>query len=350
MIKSTTLYTSETPLVSICCSTYNHEKFISDALDGFLIQKCNFPVEILIHEDCSTDNTAAIIKEYQKNYPNLIKPIFQKENQYSKGIKPFTQLLYPRATGKYIALCEGDDYWTDPLKLQKQVEFLEANPEYTFCVGGFKKIYNHKQETVNIIKTPFSISKHEKGFSFELKDQKKDRLTKILTVVFKHDKHILIQLTRYKYNLDVNLFYHLLKNGKGFYFNEIMGVYRIHDGGVYSKKHGQINNIGAYKVFKELYQINQDEYSRYHYIRSAVALLSYNLFHTYPGNKFQKKLQLYFEVVYLIRSFRDLKFLITVFLSPKLKSKTKELWKYLANIRVNLQNQKEKNIGVINLN
>jgi glycosyltransferase involved in cell wall biosynthesis len=342
MIESTTLYTSEAPLVSICCSTYNHEKFISETLDGFLIQKCNFPVEILIHEDCSTDNTAGIIKEYQKKYPNLLNPVFQKENQYSKGIKPFTQLLYPRAKGKFIALCEGDDYWTDPFKLQKQVDFLEANPDYTFCVGGFKKIYNHKQETVHIIKTPSSFPTHVKGFSFDLDDQKKDRLTKILTVVLRNDKQILNHLAKYKFNLDVNLFYHLLKSGKGFYFTEIMGVYRIHDGGVYSKKHGEINNIAAYKVYKELYQINKDEYSRYHYIRSAVALLSYNLFHPYPDNNFLKKMQLYFEVINLIRSIRDLKFLITVFLSPKLKSKTKGLGKYAANLKINMQNHKEK--------
>ncbi len=173
MIESTTLYTSEAPIVSICCSTYNHEKFICEALDGFLIQKCNFPVEILIHEDCSTDNTAAIIKEYQQKYPHLIKPVFQKENQYSKGIKPFTHLLYPRARGKYIALCEGDDYWTDPYKLQKQVDVLEASQEYMFCLGGYKIIYQNKQESINVILAQSEANDNENGYPFTLNDQKK---------------------------------------------------------------------------------------------------------------------------------------------------------------------------------
>ena len=228
MIDSTTLYPSEKPLVSICCSTYNHEKFIGEALDGFLIQKCNFPVEILIHEDCSTDNTAGVIKEYQKRFPAIIKPVFQKENQYSKGVKP-SQLLFPRAKGKYIAFCEGDDYWTDSCKLQKQVEFLEENPEYALCVGGYKQINNYTQKSDNIIKIPSGINKNEKGFPFTLNDQKKIWLTQPLTAVFKNDKNVIYHLLKYQNRRDTNLFYHLLKTGKGFYFTEILGVYRIHE-------------------------------------------------------------------------------------------------------------------------
>ena len=94
-----------------------------------MVQKTNFPIEILIHDDASTDGTADIIREYEAQYPDIIKPIYQTENQYSKGINPGFEFLFPRARGKYIALCEGDDYWTDTLKLQKQVEFLEGNKE-----------------------------------------------------------------------------------------------------------------------------------------------------------------------------------------------------------------------------
>lgn len=120
-------------VVSICCITYNHVNYICDAIEGFLMQKTTFPFEILIHDDASTDGTADIILEYEKRYPDLIFPIYQKENQYSKGISISATYQFPRARGKYIALCEGDDYWTDPLKLQKQVDFLEANPEYSMC-------------------------------------------------------------------------------------------------------------------------------------------------------------------------------------------------------------------------
>jgi glycosyltransferase involved in cell wall biosynthesis len=121
------------PLVSICCITYNHENFIRDAIEGFLMQDTTFPVEILINDDASTDKTAHIIREYEKNYPDVIFPIYQSVNQRSKGIKPNPTFNYPRTRGKYIALCEGDDYWTDPLKLQKQVEFLEGNEEFSAC-------------------------------------------------------------------------------------------------------------------------------------------------------------------------------------------------------------------------
>ena len=117
-------------LVSICCITYNHAPYIRQCLDGFIMQKTNFKYEILIHDDASTDGTADIIREYEAKYPDIFKPIYQTENQYSKGKNISATYNWPRAIGKYIAQCEGDDYWTDPLKLQKQVDFLEANPAY----------------------------------------------------------------------------------------------------------------------------------------------------------------------------------------------------------------------------
>lgn len=129
------------PLVSICCITYNHESYIRQCLDGFLMQKTNFKYEILIHDDASTDATADIIREYELKYPEIIKPIYQTENQYSKGIK-VSSLNYKRAKGEYIALCEGDDYWIEPCKLQKQVDFLENNPEYSLCFHRAKVIYD----------------------------------------------------------------------------------------------------------------------------------------------------------------------------------------------------------------
>ncbi len=117
------------PVVSICSITYNHENYIAEAIDSFLMQETNFPFEVLINEDCSTDNTANIIREYEKKYPNIIKPIYQKENQYSKGFRMNPTFNYPRAKGKYIALCEGDDYWTDPKKLQIQIDEMKKNPD-----------------------------------------------------------------------------------------------------------------------------------------------------------------------------------------------------------------------------
>lgn len=117
-------------LVSIICNTYNQEDYIADALESFLMQKTNFVFEVLVHDDASTDRTAEIIREYEKKYPELIRPVYRKKNLYSRGI-PNGQI--ERAKGKYIALCEGDDYWIDPCKLQKQVELLEKHPECDIC-------------------------------------------------------------------------------------------------------------------------------------------------------------------------------------------------------------------------
>lgn len=117
-------------VVSIQCLTYNHAPYIRQCLDGFVMQKTNFRFEAIVHDDASTDGTQDIIREYEKKYPDIIKPIYQKENQYSKGIPGFiTNLVSGKCKGKYIAICEGDDYWTDPYKLQKQVDYLESHPE-----------------------------------------------------------------------------------------------------------------------------------------------------------------------------------------------------------------------------
>lgn len=138
-------WNGEIPLVSISCITYNHEPYIVQALNGFLMQKTSFPFEVLVHDDASTDRTADIIREYEKKFPKIIKPIYQKENQYSKGFTAVTATWnFPRAQGKYIALCEGDDYWIDENKLQKQVDFLESNPEYGMCYTKSKQFLQEK--------------------------------------------------------------------------------------------------------------------------------------------------------------------------------------------------------------
>lgn len=121
------------PLVSICCTAYNQEKYIAQTLDSFFSQETDFPFEILIHDDASTDGTAEIIRSYQARYPDILQPIFQQENQYSQQIPINETFNFPRARGTYIALCEGDDYWCDPAKLQRQVAHMESDPTCTFC-------------------------------------------------------------------------------------------------------------------------------------------------------------------------------------------------------------------------
>ena len=129
-------------LVSISCITYNHAPYIRQCLDGFLMQRTNFAFEVLIHDDCSTDGTTDIIREYEKKYPDIIKPIYEEENQYQQG-KPSGSVVwnFPRARGKYIAMCEGDDYWVDSLKLQKQVDFMEAHLDYSLCFHNYNQLW-----------------------------------------------------------------------------------------------------------------------------------------------------------------------------------------------------------------
>lgn len=138
-------------VVSIICTAYNHESYIRDCLEGFVNQKTDFKYEVLIHDDASTDKTADIIREYEAKYPDIIKPIYQTENQYSQGVLFLRKYVYPKIKGKYIAWCEGDDYWCDENKLQKQVDFLENHPEYSACVhnsyrldcrSNLKSLYN----------------------------------------------------------------------------------------------------------------------------------------------------------------------------------------------------------------
>ncbi len=118
-------------MVTIQCLTFNHEPYIRQCLDGFVMQKTNFRFEAVVHDDASTDGTAAIVREYAEKYPDIIKPILETENQYSKGDGILGRIMAENRKGKYIAICEGDDYWIDPLKLQKQVDYMEDHPDCT---------------------------------------------------------------------------------------------------------------------------------------------------------------------------------------------------------------------------
>lgn len=120
--------------VTVCSITYNHAQYIRACLDSILMQKTNFAFEIVINDDCSTDGTTEILKEYETRFPDIIRPIYHKENQYSKGVRDvFQRFVFPNARGRYCAICEGDDYWIDPLKLQKQYDMLEADKRISYC-------------------------------------------------------------------------------------------------------------------------------------------------------------------------------------------------------------------------
>ncbi len=190
------------------------------------MQETSFPFEIIIHDDASTDKTTEIIKEFARE-DSRIKPIFQTENQWSQGIKPSPSFVWPRAKGKYLALCEGDDFWTDPRKLEKQVSFLESNPNFVGCFHN-----------VSIINT-FDEKK-----SLFYNENKKSRTFGISRIICKNPIPTLSVIFRkdtFKVPSDYDKYVvgdwpiHILnaQHGDYYYMNEVMGTYRIHSGGIH---------------------------------------------------------------------------------------------------------------------
>jgi glycosyltransferase involved in cell wall biosynthesis len=220
-------------LVSICCITYNHKPFIRDAIEGFLIQKTNFPFEIIIHDDASTDDTAEIVKEYAEKYPNLITLIQQKENQYSKGISPFV-FIFPEVFSKYVALCEGDDYWTDPLKLQKQVDFLEKNKNYSICFHSVKILKNGELIDDYITrKVPSETT---------IYDLAKGNYIHTPTCVFRKEWDKLPSWFSSSPVGDYPLHMINAQDGKIKFLNEPMAIYRIHDSNMWVNQSSEFKN------------------------------------------------------------------------------------------------------------
>lgn len=134
-------------MVSVYCAVYNHEKYLKQCLDGFVMQKTTFPFEVIVHDDASTDASPEIIREYVRKYPHIFHPIYQKENQYSQHVPIFEKYVLPIIRGKYCAVCEGDDYWYDEHKLQLQYEAMEKHPECHFCVHKVKQVTDKGEDS-----------------------------------------------------------------------------------------------------------------------------------------------------------------------------------------------------------
>lgn len=217
--------------VTVCCPAYNHEKYIRKCLEGIVNQITDFKYEVLIRDDASTDGTRKIIEEYIEKYPELFIPIYEKENLWNKGID-IHAYLKENARGKYIAYCEGDDYWTDMHKLQKQFDALEDNPDLSMCTHITQFVGENEKELRGIL--PDKV-----GADLETGIILRDEYAKLIYVDCGHPFHttsyfirkeILYalmegELSRFKIWDYVILRIALL--GKGiFYYNEIMSVYR----------------------------------------------------------------------------------------------------------------------------
>ena len=238
------------PLVAIRCITYNHGSYIRDALDGFVMQQTDFSFVAIVHDDASTDNTAAIIREYASRYPDIILPIYETENQYSKHDGSLRRIMNNAcaATGaKYIALCEGDDYWTDPLKLQKQVHFLEAHPDYSMC---FHNAIVHYEDKIKPNDVLVFANKHKDQIAYQnhLAANLENRdysvlefasswFTPTASVVYRSsckesEIYNKVQSCKDIYFGDIPLWLTCASLGKVRAFKEVMSAYRIHKSGV----------------------------------------------------------------------------------------------------------------------
>jgi glycosyltransferase involved in cell wall biosynthesis/RimJ/RimL family protein N-acetyltransferase len=213
------------PTVSIFCMVYNHGSYLKDCLDGFLMQQCKFDFDIVIGEDCSKDNSRQILIDYAKKFPGKFKLILHEKNV---GATENQKIVLENCTGKYIAMCEGDDYWTDPYKLQKQVDFLELNLDFSVHYYNTLKLINGNIETESKLES--------KEFNF-FESFAQGKVGPTLTMMFKKDSLLLnysLLLEMMKGNTligDWPLELTCLLNGKGYLDSNVAGVYRVHENG-----------------------------------------------------------------------------------------------------------------------
>ena len=243
-------------LVAVYCIMYNHESYIRNCLDGIAMQKTSFRFVAIVHDDCSTDKTAFILHEYAEKYPEIINPIYETENQYSKPDGSLGRIMNAAidATGaKYIAMCEGDDYWTDPYKLQKQVDFMEEHSDYSLCCHGYRILNVDSGEQTEVLHN----EKGEDGFEFSNAENLNDWYTKTLTLLIRKTSwDQLPDTSQYKYWRDTHMNYYLLKNSKGYYLNFVGGTYHAHNGGVYYSLSSVQKGLIAIRIYDELYANN----------------------------------------------------------------------------------------------
>lgn len=210
-------------MVSVICTVYNHGKYIRQCLDSLVEQKTSFKYEVLVHDDASQDGSVGIIKEYAQRFPKIVVPVLQKENQYSKGINP-THILLKKARGKYIAMCEGDDFWVRKDKLAKQVSFMESHPEYSLCVhAAYYANEDGKLDYVNqfmAYETEQTVSTEEvlSGWKFATN-----------SILYRRDarKDLEIPFQQRCSNGDFATLVYLALQGKVYYMPEAMSAYRV---------------------------------------------------------------------------------------------------------------------------
>lgn len=215
------------PVVSVCITTFNKQDYIKQALDSILSQKTNFEIEILIYDDASTDKTVQIIKSYQENHPN-IRLFANTKNEYGNGLLGINERhLFPKAKGRFIAMCDGDDYWTDDSKLQQQVDFLNRNPEYIMCCHDGDVYYQKSNTFGPIYPKPFN-----NPITTENIITMGGNLCPTSSMVFRNQFAEYPDFMMKSLSNDRALTYFLMLHGKFWLINKKMCVYRVHASGL----------------------------------------------------------------------------------------------------------------------
>ncbi|SHN72973.1 glycosyltransferase [Desulfovibrio litoralis] len=254
-----------TPKLQIHCITYNHEKFIADTLKGFVKQKTNFPFEAIVADDCSTDNTRQIISVFADKYPHIIKPVFREKNIGVWGNFVNTADLLK---SQYVAMCEGDDYWTDPNKLQKQVDFLDAHPDCSLCFHPVKVNYDKQNKPDSIFPSDIEVYNFLGNNPISTIDTLlKGNFIQTNSVVYRWRFHTENMFDVFPCDImPIDYFMHILHAQKGhiFMLPDIMAVYRKHAGGVWSPFSDQIlHNKYIFQEFNFIAEVNKLDNGKY---------------------------------------------------------------------------------------
>lgn len=215
------------PVIAIICLVYNHEKYIRQCLEGIVKQKTIFPFIAIVHDDASTDNSIEVIREFEQNFPDIIKTIYEKENQYSKPGISLDKIMFDAipASVQYVAWCEGDDYWTDETKLQKQIHFLERHKDFGLCYSKIQPYYQVSGEFKSPTKAR-SMSCYDDLF---FKGNGIPTLTSVVRkeILNKYREEFTPEKRSDWLMGDLPLWLYVSRKGKIKRFNEVMGVYRV---------------------------------------------------------------------------------------------------------------------------
>src|SRR5690554_4601434 len=327
------------PLVTVLCIAYNHEKFIRPCLESLVSQRCDFPFEIIVHDDASTDGTRDIILEFQEKYPELIRVILREENQWSKN-PGVIDILYnnPQAKGNYLAFCEGDDFWIGQDKLQKQVAILEKHPECSMTCGAYVLIDDGKEKVVRQNKWFTNHPEDEQGRVFELEDLKNTFFIKTSTALVRNQPTLFDQLKKYEFCLDMHIFYLLLRAGKGYYIKEVLAGYNRHQAGVYSGSQQQEILLAQYLILKDMYEKDGDEFSRGKYLKLAFSILNLKMSGLMIQNKSMKQKFLQNRNPSVFRVIKDIKPVLQT------KSEHRDFYRNLIPVQAKVLKQRIKHV------